>query len=309
MRSGDDFNLSSTAMDNAYAAMAMHVGRIGPDRNGNWFEFFADGSTNGCRYGPCHGSLRGKDTHLIATMSPWGRVRYQSYVSSYSGGGYKDPLGVGLLTRWYDYFVNRSWASEYVVAPSVEFARDVGLVVPSSIPANYALAIFAMSRIAGENAHNVARMFDYVDEFGISEDLAFFLSHGVATSNKYGSLIHGHSLFRSDHGPAALAIWMSRKFRQTNKSLTSGDSTQGVNAMFGPGERVSLVDAWSVYKDKVEAGRVVIPNPFKPVVNKGTGVMTEDFLRSIIPNLKEKFDAPQFADTAAANPRAMRRAA
>lgn len=302
MQTPEQADLSSIAVANAYAAMQMHVGRITSDRNGNWFEFYADGTTNGYKYGPCHGSLKGKDTSFIATMSPWGRIRYANYATSHSKRPYQKPLDKTLLTRWYDYFVNRSWAADYLVAPSVDFARDVGIVVPSSIPANYALAILAMSRIAGENAHNVARMFDYVDEFGISEDLAFFLSHGVATDNKYGTMIHGHSLFRIDHGPAALAIWMNRKFRQKNQSLASGASVTGVNAMFGSGEK-NVVAAWSVYKDKVEAGRVVIPNPFEPVVNAGKSTMTEDFLRSLIPNLEEKFD---HANTV--NPR-MRRAA
>lgn len=232
----------------------------------------------------CHAQMNGVGYELIATVSCWATYRYQTYLS-YSNPDYRGFLPSAILERFYDWFVNRSWAAEYIVAPDLGFATYVGIMFSTDIPSNYALAIATMSRNCGEQAHNVRRMFDYVDEFGISEDLAYYLAFGIPTENKYGTVISGHNLFMMN-GANGLDIWMRRDIQQTNKPLRKTTYKSGVNNMWGPYDP-KHVDSFERFKAKVEMGSIVIPNPFKPVVKSNT--MTEEFLRDIIPNIAREY--------------------
>lgn len=277
-------DLSSTAVTAAIDAATAKRPDITDKYNGHFFEVRSNGK---CEYkqGPCHGSMTGTG-ELIATMSPWESTRYGAYLS-YAKDDYKRTINRDLLTRYYDWFVNRSWAADMIVAPSFEFARDVAFIVGTNEPANWVLAVMTMSRHCGEQAHNVARMFDYVDEFGVSEDLAFFLAFGCETANKYGSIMFGHNLFYQQ-GVGALERWMKRDIAKRNGPLREGGVKTGVNAMWGDRDK-HIVAGFKPFEHRIEAGKVVIPNPFKPVA-ASRDVMTEDYLRSLIPNLKEKFD-------------------
>lgn len=253
--------------------------------NADWAQIAANGTPTRYDNHACHGQMNGSGV-LVATISNWSTYRYSSYSDSYAKAPYQKVLATAIGERFYDWFCTRSWAADYIVAPDLGFAAYSGIMFSTDIPANYALAIVTMSRNCQEQAHIVQRMYDYVDEFEISEDLAYFLAFSIGTENKYGKIVNGHNLFMN-HGAKGLDFWMRRDFQKTNAPLRSGATTIGVNDMFGKGER-DLTASFDRFKAKVEAGKIVIPNPFIPVV-KTSSTMTEEFLRSIIPNLKKEY--------------------
>lgn len=278
-------NVSEAAFNAGVAYLTERPSK-GFTSNADFSHVFANGKRHDVNNQACHGSMRGEDRELIASVSCWSTYRYKAYVDSYANKPYKGVLATAIGERFYDWFVNRSWAADYIIAPDQGFATYSGIMVSTDIPANYLLAIMTMSRNAQEQAHNVHRMYDYVDEFGISEDLAYFLAFGVATDNKYGTIVSGHNLFYQQ-GAKALDNWMKRSIQHTSDIARTGGYNSGVNLMWG-GREEDICGSFERFKNVVEAGSVVIPNPFKPVVKRN--VITEEFLRDIIPNIAKEYE-------------------
>lgn len=275
-------NLSSDIIELAVAALEDHAPKC--QYNAGWCRY--NGKEFTYRHGACHGGWSsGEKPAVVATISNWWHYREPSYVETYSPH-FKDLLPEEIGMRFYDWFVNRSWASEYLYAPNVEFAAKRGVIVDTKeVPYGVALAVFTMNRNCGEQAHNVVRMYEYVDQLGISEDLAYFAAFGVKTSDMKGQIISNHNLL-APRDFAYLENWMAHKVVATGN----------VNGMWGGVEYGNvgigkiLLDKFPVKAESVEANKVVIPNPFAPVAPRSSSAISEAQLMEILPRIQQYFN-------------------
>lgn len=275
-------NLSSDIIELAVAALEKHAPTC--KFNAGWCPL--DEGVFAYRHGACHGGWQRNNPPVVATISNWWYYREPSYVESYSRN-FKDLLPEEIGMRFYDWFVNRSWASDKLYAPSVEFAAKRGVIVNTKeLPAPIALAIFTMNRNCGEQAHNVVRMYKFVDKLGISEDLAYIAAFGIKTSDYKGMIISGHNLV-APKDFTYLENWMAHRI--------VGQSS--VNGMWGSVTDYSFIGLGKELKKKFPVDkkeevveRVVVPNPFAPVVNASSPSLTEAELMEILPRVQEYFN-------------------
>lgn len=259
-------------------------------QNATWCEF-AKGLEVGGASTACHGSMSMWICDTVVTLHQWLDCPHNYGAITRSTA--KLPGGDRTLTpeegnAWSDWLFNRSWASAYFAAPSFEFARDVAVFFSTDLPANYGLALATLSRHGGEQRHTVRRWFDLLKAHpDMSEDLAYAIAFGIqVTDSPYANPSAGHcTLYRANL--AYIKNICDHKIVLTKgNARVKGSSKMGVQAMWGNGGDISK-ELEKLVAGKVKADRVVIPNPFAPVIPAGQ--VSEALLQSAIPALIEMF--------------------
>lgn len=266
--------------------------------NANWCQLKGGKATNG--RGACHGSLRLSGYDAIATMNHWRDCpsnygyEYRAPGSDYGKKATADlskslPLEIG--ERWCDWLFNRSWAAPYFVAPSFEFARDVGFLFTTENPGNICLALATLGRHASEQRHRVRKWYDLLQKYPeMSEDMAYAVAFGIQTSDDpYGSIIGGHCTLFVNSNLAYLKNVVDRKIDHTTQSGRLGGTKTGVNAMWGAAS-YRLTDELKALKPAVKTTGVVIANPFTPVV-KTSNEISEELLTETLPAIIDYFQS------------------
>jgi hypothetical protein len=258
------------------------------------------GGRHNPKQGPCHGSLRMDGQDAFVTLHQWRDCPHQYGYEMRSSGDHskikpREPLSVEIGTAWSDWLFNRSWASDYFAAPSFEFARDVAVFIPTSAPANYCLAMATLTRHGGEMRNAVQRWYDLLQQHaGMTEELAYAIAFGIKVPDSgYGLLSGGHNtLHPSDL--AYLANIVKRNIVLTKRPGNTGESAQGVNAMWGPSNNNIANELERIAAQK--ADEIVIPNPFAPVIAKSA--VSERLIQAAIPRLIEMMETRDVARAA-----------
>lgn len=274
----------------AGVAWATKIRKTTTTQNATWREL-KDGIEVGGGSTACHGGMNMFGCDTVVTLHQWLNCPNDYGASTRSRA--KLPDGDRTLTpeegnAWSDWLFNRSWASAYFAAPSFEFARDIAVFFSTDLPANYGLALATLSRHGGEQRHTVRRWFDLLAAHpDMSEDLAYALAFGVTvTDSPYANPSPGHcTLYRADL--AYIGNICNQKIVLTKgNARDKGSLSQGVQAMWGPGGDISK-ELERLVAGKIKADRVVIPNPFAPVIPSGQ--VSEALFQSAIPALIEMF--------------------
>lgn len=264
--------------------------RKGITQNATWREF-KEGLEVGGSSAACHGGMTMWHCDTVVTLHQWLDCPHNYGASTRSAA--KLPGGDRTLTSeegqaWSDWLFNRSWASAYFAAPSFEFARDVAVFFSTDLPANYGLALATLSRHGGEQRHTVRRWFDLLKAHpDMSEDLAYAIAFGIqVTDSIYGAPSVGHSTLHRVNLANIRNICDQKIVLTKSNARVKGTSQQGVQAMWGSGGDISR-ELEKLVAGKIKADRVVIPNPFAPVIPAGQ--VSEALLQSAIPALIEMF--------------------
>lgn len=258
--------------------------------NATWREL-KDGLEVGGGSAACHGGMAMWLCDTVVTLHQWLGCPHNYDASNRAKT--KLPGGDRTLTpeeghAWSDWLFNRSWASAYFAAPSFEFARDVAVFFSTDLPANYGLALATLSRHGGEQRHTVRRWFDLLKANpGMSEDLAYAIAFGITVSDSpYGNPNSGHSTLYRVNLACIRNICDQKIVLTKGNARDKGSSSQGVHAMWGSGGDISK-ELERLVAGKIKADRVVIPNPFAPVIPSGQ--VSEALFQSAIPALIEMF--------------------
>lgn len=164
--------------------------------------------------------------------------------------------------RYFDWFFNRSYATDYVMRPDDSFGRARGFVVLGGLPSNLVVSILITARQWREHKGLVDLMFRLVDECGCPEDLAFALIFstsftGIQTNSNHYPLQPGDTTY--------IKNFVERKVvGKINAPLAESSAYKGVCGMWGE-ENFSpnLFDALAkLVAQKVKREEVVIVNPF-----------------------------------------------
>lgn len=206
------------------------------------------------------------------------------------GAGAKEELGI----RFYDWLFNRSWAAPFIQRPSDSDGRELAILLSGELPSNWLVAILQLYRVVREHGRRLPLMFEFVDK-GCPEDLAFLCAFSFHGSD-WPSINTNHNSI----APIVPRYWHNfvnhdivKKHEPFNKSSAY---LGGIMSMWGPAAEFNdpsfgkKLLAYLPKKGEVKMDRVIVPNPFVPVVkSSGADVVTVENIRAVLPEIIETF--------------------
>lgn len=194
--------------------------------------------------------------------------------------------------RFFDWFLNRSWAAPFVHCPDNDFGTDKAVVLSGTMPSNWLVGALTLQRTVREHFCRIEIMYDLVDKFGCSEDLAFLTAFSFHGGDGWPSINTNHNSIAPED-PSYWRNFMSRNVQKTNRPFVENSNYYGITAMWGRaaefssntfGKRLldSLATGWS-------ADKIIIPNPFKPVVTTSSSV-SKKTIYDAMPDIMAAYD-------------------
>ena len=202
--------------------------------------------------------------------------------------------------RYFDWLIERSYASAYIMAPSAEFARQRGFALLGGLPSNLLVSILITARQWREHKGLIDLMFRLVDEVGCPEDLAFALVFstkftGIQTNENHYPLTPGNVAY--------VGNFIERKIvGELKPPLTQSTDYRAVCQLWGEiSYTPNLFDALAgLVKHKVERETVVIVNPFavKKATAYGSSQVSTSELMRIAPSIINHYYPKDMANAA-----------